>query len=188
MAELTQAAASLQTIPDPGRAKRDGKPGSAVLVPLYQGPSGPELVLTRRSWQMRSHRGEISFPGGRHEPADATLVDTALRESHEEIDLDPDLVTPLGRLDGLTTVSSPAPIVPILGLLERRPTLRANPAEVDGILFIPVAELWDPMIYREEIWNRSDSDLEVTFFELNGDTLWGATGRIIRAWFAKVAQ
>lgn len=163
------------------------RPAAAVLVPLCDGPEGPELLLTRRAWHLRSHKGEVSFPGGRHEPQDDTLVDTALRETEEEVAVAPELVTPVGRLDGLTTVSSPAPIVPVLGLLDHRPATVPSPDEVDDVLHVSIAELWDPAIYRSEVWSRDGAELEVTFFELVGDTLWGATGRIVRSWFCAVA-
>ena len=96
-------------------------------------------------------------------------------------------ITIIGELERLTTVSSPANIVPILGLLEGRPTaLTLATEEVDDVVFIQLAELLDPMIYREEIWFRQIGGdagfqgLPVTFFELVGDTLWGATARIVR--------
>jgi len=136
---------------------------------------------------MRSHTGEVSFPGGRFEPEDADLRATALRESHEEIALDPHLVDVVGRLPQLTTVSSPAAIVPYVGVLAGRPPLVAEPSEVDGILDVSIEELLDPSIYREEIWTRDGVDLEITFFELEGDTLWGATARMLRSLFDRLA-
>ncbi len=182
------AATSLDQIPPPAAVETAGRPASAVLVPLYEGPSGPELIATRRAWHLRSHRGEVSFPGGRFEPGDDSLIHTALRESHEEVALEPDIVEVVGKLDGLVTVSSPAPIVPILGVLDRRPDLVANPDEVDGILHLRVAELWEPANFRSEIWARNGDEMDITFFELVGDTLWGATGRILRDWFEQAAR
>ncbi|NNF55584.1 MAG: CoA pyrophosphatase [Acidimicrobiales bacterium] len=164
-----------------------GKEPSAVLVPIYPTPTGPELLFTRRAWTLRSHPGQLSFPGGRRDPEDVDLVETAVRETEEEIGLPRSAITIVGELERLTTVSSPANIVPILGLLEERPTgLTLAPDEVDDVVFIQLTELLDPSIYREEIWFRQISDdagfpgLPVTFFELVGDTLWGATARIVR--------
>ncbi len=168
----------------------DGKQPSAVLVPIYEMPTGPEIILTRRAWHLRSHAGEVSFPGGRSDPDDRDLVETALRETEEEIGLHRGAVTVIGELDRLTTVAGPAHIVPILGLLQERPVgLVASPDEVDDILHVPVAELLRPEIYREEIWFQDvlPDGIPITFFELQGDTLWGATARIVRTILEQVS-
>jgi len=99
VAELTTFVDPIGAI-DPGHV--DGRPPAAVLAPFYDGDHGATLILTRRAWHMRSHTGEVSFPGGRFEAGDANLRATALRESHEEIALDPALVNVVG---GLETVS-----------------------------------------------------------------------------------
>ena len=78
---------------------------SAVLIALYAGEHGAEVLLTRRSMLLRNHKGEISFPGGRMDPGE-TPIDTALREAHEEVDLDPSLPTVVGELAHLNTVVS----------------------------------------------------------------------------------
>lgn len=129
---------------------------------------------------MRNHTGEVSFPGGRLEPDDSDLQTTALRETEEEVGIDRSLVTVVGELTRLTTISSPAYIVPFVGHLAERPAVDINPDEVDDVLHVPVAELLDPAIYRQEIWTRQGQPLEITFFELVGDTLWGATARMVR--------
>jgi 8-oxo-dGTP pyrophosphatase MutT (NUDIX family) len=161
-----------------------GRPPSAVLVPLCEGPDGAQLVFTRRAWHLRSHTGEVCFPGGRRDPSDPDLVATALRESHEEIGLEPTAVEVIGELDRLTTVSSPSYIVPVVGVLDGDPPLRPALDEVDAILHVSLAELADPAIYREEIWARPDAsgrpvDMALYFFELENDTLWGATARMV---------
>ncbi|MDH3707036.1 MAG: CoA pyrophosphatase, partial [Acidimicrobiia bacterium] len=85
---------------------------SAVLVPLYTFEDELYVVLTRRSPDMRSHRREVSFPGGGHEPDDDSMWHTALRESHEEIGLDPEQPTRIGELDRFVTVGSRSLIHP----------------------------------------------------------------------------
>ena len=89
---------------------------SAVLICLYDGPAGAEVLLTRRSWHMRTHRGEVSFPGGRLDPGE-TPVEAALREAHEEVALDPRQVEVIGELDHLATMVSRSVIVPIVARL-----------------------------------------------------------------------
>lgn len=156
----------------------DGRRPAAVLVPIYDDGGEAAVVLTRRSWHLRSHRGEVCFPGGRQDPEDADLVTTALREAREEVALDPGRVEIVGELDRLTTVSSPALIVPIVGRLPARPDLVPAEEEVDSVLYVPFSELLDPAIYREEIWPLGGSH-SISFFELQGDTLWGATARML---------
>ncbi len=151
---------------------------SAVLAPLYEHDGDVWVVLTRRSWHLRAHKGEVSFPGGRQE-GDESLWQTALREAWEEIDLDRSTVTRIGELDHLATVTSRSFIVPYVGVLPGRPLLTANENEVDAILHVPLSELLDPTIYRAERWAWDGVDRTIHFFELVGDTLWGATGSML---------
>ncbi len=167
------------------RSERESMPGidraAAVLAPLYEHDGELHVVLTRRTWEMRSHSGEVSFPGGRQDDADADLWATALREAHEEIDLAPALVEHIGELDHLATVTSRSFIVPYVGALPGRPTTTANPTEVSAVLHVPIAELLDPSIFREERWTFPwAEDRPIFFFELIGDTVWGATGAMLR--------
>lgn len=153
---------------------------SAVLVPLYEDGDQVMVVLTRRAQHLRSHRGEVSFPGGGREPADADLLATARREAHEEIDLDPSSVEVLGELDHLATVMSRSFIVPYVGLLPRPPALTPDPGEVELILHVPLDELLLDEVYHEEWWGLPGLDRPLYFFEVVGDTIWGATAAILR--------
>jgi 8-oxo-dGTP pyrophosphatase MutT (NUDIX family) len=182
LAAVRQALAELGA---PVRSERERlgiTPGpAAVLAPLYDDERREAaVVLTRRTWFLRSHQGEVSFPGGRIE-AGETPADGALREAKEEIDLDPSSVEILGELDHLGTVSSGSFIVPLVGALPGRPSTLPNPDEVDAVLHVPLAELLDPVIYREELWIFQDGlERRIFFFELVGDTLWGATAAMLR--------
>jgi 8-oxo-dGTP pyrophosphatase MutT (NUDIX family) len=149
-----------------------------VLVALHDGPRGAEVVLTRRSWALRSHRGEISFPGGRLEPGE-TPEAGALREAHEEVALDPAAVVVVGRLPALSTVVSLSHIVPVVGRLDRRPALRPAMDEVDRILHVPLVELTAPEVFREERWGEPPLERVIAFFELEDETIWGATAHIL---------
>jgi 8-oxo-dGTP pyrophosphatase MutT (NUDIX family) len=160
-------------IPDPGAP-------AAVLVPLFEEDGEARVVLTRRAAHMRSHRGEVSFPGGRLD-GDETPESGALREAAEEVGLDPTGVTLKGRLTKLGTVSSGTTITPVVAFLPRRPRLAANPTEVAHVFDVSLAELADPGIFREERWaipGRGDA-FPVWFFELPADTVWGATARML---------
>jgi 8-oxo-dGTP pyrophosphatase MutT (NUDIX family) len=166
----------------PSPIESSGAPRSAVLAPFYEVDGVTHVLVTRRSWDLRHHRGEVSFPGGGEEPADGgDPVRTALRETHEEVGLAPEAVEVVGELDHLTTVSSDRSIVPVVGILSGRPTgLVAQPSEVEAILEVPLPELVHPESYREERWGSLDIDHPVHFFEIEGDTIWGATAAMLR--------
>jgi 8-oxo-dGTP pyrophosphatase MutT (NUDIX family) len=156
----------------------EGARPSAVLLALVDGPAGPEVLLTKRSMALRSHRGEISFPGGRMDPGE-TPVETALREAHEEVGLDPSLVTFHGELDHLDTVVSRSYIVPLVARLARRVTLAPASVEVDRVMWVPIADLTRSGAYRAEWWGAEPTDRLIHFFELADETIWGATARIL---------
>ena len=154
---------------------------SAVLAPLYDRDGEACVVLTRRSRQMRAHAGEVSFPGGRAEEADVDLVATALREAEEEIGLDPATVEILGELDHLATVSSGSFIVPWVGAMPARPDLLPCSEEVEAVLHVALSELMAPGVFREERWSFGEGlDRPIVFFDLEGDTVWGATAAMLR--------
>ena len=163
----------------PSPVEAEGGSPSAVLIPIYPTDDGLEVVLTRRAWTLRTHQGEVSFPGGRAEPGEDPAT-TALREACEEVTLDAADVTVLGELDHLSTVTRRAYIVPVVALLEGRPELAASEAEVEQVLHVPLAELLHPEVYREEQWGRPPDSRPVHFFELYGDTVWGATAAMLR--------
>ena len=154
--------------------------GSAVLAPLYEGDTGLHVILTRRSPSLRVHSGEVSFPGGRREPGEP-LADTARREAHEEIGLEPSSIEIVGELDHLTTITSGSFIVPYVGLVAGgAPSVTPNPAEVEAVLHVPLAELLLAEVYREERWHIFGAVRPIFFFELHGDTVWGATAAMLR--------
>ena len=155
---------------------------SAVLIPIYCSAQDElHVILTRRSAMMKHHTHEVSFPGGNQEPEDQDLWATAIREAHEEIGLNPELPRFVGTLDSFVTVGSNSLVTPFVGILDTVPALEANPIEVEEIIDVPLAELLNPDIYREEIWQWQDGKSRpVFFFELIGDTVWGATASMLR--------
>lgn len=151
---------------------------SAVLVALADGPHGAEVLLTRRAEHLRNHRGEISFPGGRLDPGE-TPVEAALREADEEVGLDPTEAVVVGELAHLNTVVSRSYIVPIVARLPARLQLEPASPEVERILWVPLAELVRPDTYRVERWGRHPTDRTLYFFELDDETVWGATAAML---------
>lgn len=159
---------------------------SAVLVALADGEQGAEVLLTRRSRHMRNHKGEISFPGGRTDPGE-TPVETALREAHEEVGLDPSLVTVFAELDHLSTVVSRSHIVPVVGRLRDVIPLGPATSEVERVIWLPLGELVRPDTYHAERWGRSPTDRLLHFFELEDETVWGATAFMLVDLLTRIA-
>ena len=151
---------------------------SAVLIALADGGDGPEVLLTRRSWEMRSHRGEVSFPGGRTDPGE-TPEQAALREAHEEVGLDPAAVSVRGELEHLNTVVSRSYIVPKVATVPEPLPLAAQTMEVDRVMWVPLAEFTRPDTYRSEVWGIGPTDRTLHFFELDDETVWGATAHML---------
>jgi 8-oxo-dGTP pyrophosphatase MutT (NUDIX family) len=150
-----------------------------VLCALFEEIGEAHVLLTRRSSNLRSHTGEVSFPGGRLEDGEAPVA-AALREAGEEIGVDPAQVEILGQLSPLSTYSSRATITPFVGVLPARPKLTANPAEVERAFDVSLAELVSDGVYHEEVWDLPGVGWrEMNFFELVGDTVWGATARML---------
>ena len=151
---------------------------SAVLIALADGSEGPEVLLTRRSWELRHHRGEVSFPGGRLDPGE-TAVDAALREAHEEVGLDPTHVSVRGELEHLNTVVSRSYIVPKVATVPEPLALRGETMEVDRVMWVPLAEFTRADTYRSEVWGIGATDRVLHFFELEDETVWGATAHML---------
>ncbi len=153
---------------------------AAILAPLYERDGQPHLLFTRRSALLNAHRGEISFPGGAHEPEDGSLEQTALREAQEEIGLEPGRVELLGMLQPVVTTVSNFTIIPFVGLLPHGPgLLRPNPQEVEAIIEVPLAGLADPAIFHSEEWLRGGVPRQVYFFDYGPHRIWGATARML---------
>ncbi len=160
-----------------------GQQEAAVLVPIIQ-IDDPRLVLTRRQPDLVNHPGQMSFPGGRHEPIDASLRETALREAEEEIDLDPTDATIHGRLPTIETVTD-FEITPFVATVPDR-EYRPDPREVVEIISIPIRELIDPASYAAERVSRPARDPGIVhYFHTDHATVWGATGRILVSFLRK---
>lgn len=175
----------------PGPARRP----AAVLCVLFDatdhrdGTLGPQchVVLTRRSSRLRSHTHQVSFPGGRLDLGESP-PEAALREAREEVGIDPHSVEIIGRLTSLRTMANPSAIIPFVGVVADRPRLRPNPAEVERAYGVPLVELFDPEVYHQELWTYPDgTERPMHFFELIGDTVWGATARMLAELLGLVA-
>lgn len=152
---------------------------AAILMPFFDRAGEAWLVLTKRPQHMPTHKGEIAFPGGKREEDDASLEQTALRELEEEIGLSAATVEIVGELPAYGTLSSRFGIVPFVGIVEEPREYRPDPREVEGVLEVPLAELLADGVHREERWSIGLADRPVHFFELEDETVWGATAGIL---------
>lgn len=158
---------------------------AAVLAPLYARHGQPHLLFTLRSLDLTRHSGEISFPGGRRDATDLSLEATALRESYEELGLDPARVEVLGALPSVFAGVSNYLVVPFAGWLgETLPPLVPSPSEVAEVIDAPLAALADPAIYHSEIWYRGGGEHLIHFYDFGRYRIWGATGRMLHSLLA----
>ena len=154
---------------------------AAVLLPLFQSATDYHLVFTKRTDTLKHHKGQISFPGGSFETADGNLLTTALRESYEEVGIQPDHVKILGRLDDLATFSTNFTISPFVGLIPYPYPFRPNPVEVAMVFDVPVSVLADPSMGCSYVRARDDGATIVDYeFHIDGHVIWGATARLVR--------
>lgn len=166
-------ATTLDQLPPPS----DARP-SAVLVPILDGTHGPEILLTRRTKHLSSHKGEVSFPGGRLEPGES-FVEAAIREANEEIGIDPRNVQVIGEMSAMATYVSRSYIVPVVAHVTSRPSLDVRNEEVDRVFTVPLAELVREDTYSEEHWGLPPHQFRIHFFHLDEETVWGVTGRML---------
>jgi len=153
---------------------------------VYEKHSRPHILLTVRSRSVPLHSGQISFPGGASESRDKDLVETALRECREEIGVKVERQKVIGQLDPVYTLTSRYTVTPFVAFLEEQPATKLNPAEIDSVLEIPVAELLKPEGFREEIVKLDGIPTRQYFYIWRNHTIWGATARILRR-FLKIA-
>lgn len=150
---------------------------AAVLLALRDGGEA-RLVLTVRTDDLPSHAGQVALPGGRMDPGDADALATALRESKEEIGLDPSLVTPLGYLDNFETISGYR-ITPVVARIAEYAALKAAPGEVAEVFEVPLAFFLDPANLRRYTMEFRGHRREMVEFVHGGHRIWGATAAIL---------
>lgn len=160
---------------------------AGVLVPIFERDGAAHLLLTKRTDTVEHHKGQISFPGGRQEIDDPDLLTTALRETYEEIGLDPALVQVWGRLDEIDTVVSGFAITPFVGLIPPPQALNLNPLEIAELVTVPLAIFLDPANLRVETRMRAGQPHEIYYYTHPPHVIWGATARIIRGMVALLA-
>lgn len=152
---------------------------AAVLL-LLTNRRGPHVVFAKRTEDVTHHKGQFSFPGGIVETWDGSRLETALREAKEEIGLPPSAVDILGTLDDTETRATQFVITPFVGMVSQPVSYIPDGKEIERVLEVPLAALLDPAIFRVEMWERDGEIHPVYFYEYNGETIWGATARILK--------
>lgn len=158
---------------------------AAVLAPLIVYEGGFHMLLTRRSDALRKHSGQVAFPGGRSDPGE-TPVQTALREAHEEIGLDPSLVS----IAGLSTpyrTGTGFLITPVVGFINPGFEPKANPDEVADVFEAPFAFLMDPQNHQKRHYDSPDG-IRRHFYAMpyEGWNIWGATAGMLRTLYDRL--
>lgn len=153
---------------------------AAVLLPIVDHAGEPYLLFTKRTDRVGHHKGQMSFPGGVVDPGDRSFLDAALRECEEEIALPRAAVEPLGMLDDTETVATRFVITPVVGVVRRRVAWQPDGEEIEKVIEVPFEFLAGERSFRVEHWERDGVSRPVYFFEYDGETIWGATARILK--------
>jgi 8-oxo-dGTP pyrophosphatase MutT (NUDIX family) len=153
---------------------------AAVLILLFQMEETYHILLTKRSDKVAYHKGEVSFPGGTVESQDTDLLETALRESFEEIGVRPEDVTVLGRLDDMLTATTGFVIAPFVGTIPHPYPFHINSDEISELIFVPLDMLQAFCCgTAHECASENPKDLAFSF-HYGGNIIWGATARILK--------
>jgi 8-oxo-dGTP pyrophosphatase MutT (NUDIX family) len=152
---------------------------SAVLIPIYKREGECYILFTQRTNTVRAHKGQISFPGGAYEERDKTLLNTALRESCEEIGLARKDIKVLGELDDFVTATSNFVISPFVAVIPWPYKFKPDPVEVDEIIEIPVSALLDKNSYSWEKVVDGGSIVDSHVYRYNEKFIWGATAEML---------
>ena len=164
--------------PEPGTSKL-----SSVLIIIYGSP--PKILMTKKASHLKIHAGEIAFPGGKLDDRDSDLLDTALRETREELDLDIPRSRVIGQLEPVHTLNSNFTIVPFVSVMESLPEIRCN-REVDQVLHIPAHP------FLKTLQDDPDPDhntiQEMYTFTFGGHLIWGASARMLKQISDKMSE
>ena len=163
----------IQYIVDPGRQR------SAVLIPIYRKQGQYYILLTKRTQEVKNHRGQISFPGGAYQEEDGTLLNTALRESYEEIGLGADDIDILGEMDDFLTQVSNYIISPFVAVIPWPYEFKLNSREIEELIEVPISALLEQGRRRLETRVIDGEEVTSFFYRYQGRVIWGATARIL---------
>lgn len=159
---------------------QEGFQRAGVLVPLVFTPGGVELLFTKRTEHVETHKGQISFPGGVTQEEDRDIVATAIREANEEVGIHKDDLEVVGLLSDLATPSGFV-ITPVVAFLRPAVALTLNWAEVAEVFHVPLLFFAEPGKARQEFRQVRGESREVWSYDTGSHTIWGATAVIVRS-------
>ncbi|GAB6196058.1 hypothetical protein PAGU2595_013650 [Lysobacter xanthus] len=151
---------------------------AAVLVGLVPRDDGLRVLLTRRDDGLRNHAGQVSFPGGRVDPGDVDAIDAALRETEEEVGIPRGLVTPLGFLDPLATITG-FRVLPVVAFIDPGYVARPDPREVADVFEVPLRFLLDPANRAPRRFQHGGRERTVWEYRYPDQRIWGATAAML---------
>ena len=155
---------------------------SAVLIPLWEQGGRVFTALTLRSARLNAHAGQISFPGGRRDPEDPSLLHTALREAHEELAILPESVEVHGALDDAWSIHSYV-VTPWVGWLDKPPVLVPEPSEIERVIVADVEQMMQPGVYSRREIERGSARFAMHAWQVGEDNVWGLTGGLLYQFF-----
>ncbi len=151
---------------------------AAVLIPLTQSETNPEIVLTVRSSMLRSHKGEVCFPGGKRDPADQQLIQTALRETEEELGIQAKDIQICGAL-GQVVSKHHLHVTPWVGVIPSCLPFRPNPEEIERVFKVPIQYFLDQGAPNMQRLTIEGQLWELPYWDFEGEHIWGLTAYII---------
>lgn len=152
---------------------------SSVLILLYPHEDKLKTVFIKRQTYDGVHSGQISFPGGRVEETDSSLIETALRESNEEVNIDPDKVNIIGTLSEMYIPPSNYLVLPVVGYQNSKPTFIPEKSEVAEIIEADIDFLFNDKLVKETLLDVRGYKIEAPYFDVHGHIVWGATAMIL---------
>lgn len=160
---------------------------ACVLVPLMLHENDLFLLLTKRTDDVEHHKGQISFPGGMVDDGDRSDIDTALRETEEEIGIPRSNIVVLGLLDDIH-IPTGFIVTPVVGYIDCTPDVHSNPSEVAEVLVVPFGKFFDPALHRTEERFLRGAHRAVHIYEVWKEPVWGATAHIIHEFTTLLAS
>jgi 8-oxo-dGTP pyrophosphatase MutT (NUDIX family) len=153
---------------------------SAILMPLFKKDGQYHLLFIQRTERVKTHKGQISFPGGAYEKEDCTLLNTALRETYEEVGVSPTDVKVLGELDDMATAGGNYTITPFVGMIPYPYTFKLDEWETEELIMVPISALQDNNCFSEGTTIVDGKEVETYFYQYGKKIIWGATARILK--------
>ncbi|MFO7655982.1 MAG: CoA pyrophosphatase [Bacteroidales bacterium] len=152
---------------------------AGVLILLFPIQENLKTIFIKRTEYKGPHSGQISFPGGKSEPGDNSIITTALREAEEEIGIDRGSVDILGQLTPLEIPVSSFKVFPVVGYTKHTPVFKPEKSEVEFLIEIDIRSLIDPALMKAKIMKIREFEINVPYFDIQGNHIWGATAMIL---------